>query len=79
MKGENYEIYNIKEDNKITFPTTGWVLAGLNGKAEWLEDKIILWGWNGKQKDILDLKNKTVEVVKLEENEKKGEDEKSKY
>jgi hypothetical protein len=73
---DRYEIYYLKENKTIIFSPSQMAPAGLEGKAEWFEDKIILWGWNGKQKDILDLKNKTVEVVKLGENDKKKEDDK---
>lgn len=73
---DRYEIYYLKEDKTIAFLPSQMVPAGLEGKVEWFEDKIILWGWDGKQKDILDLKNKTIDVVKLVENDKKKEDDK---
>ncbi len=72
---DRYEIYYLKENRTITFSPSQMVPAGLWGKAEWFKDKIILWSWDNKQKDILDLKNRTVEVVKLGENSKKKEDE----
>jgi hypothetical protein len=66
-KPEKYELYNINEDSKIIFPNDQYLrlLAGFNGKIEWFDDKVSLTNTDGTQKDILNFKNRTIDIIVL--------------